>query len=281
MTITPAQFPFNANATAYSLANAYWLAQASNIAYAEKDRIQPEAARLGLDRFHSLTKDDTEGFVAANEKIIVVSFRGTQPTHIQDILSDARIHKVTGPFGVVHRGFLHAFALVKDDMLAAIGRFRNADRPQSVWCTGHSLGAALAVVAVATLLADGQTVNGLYNFGQPRVGDQAFADEFNRRFPGRHFRFVNNNDTVTRVPPREFGYRHTGELRYIDTAGQIQTDINFWRLFQNRVKGRLEDFLKPGTDGLKDHSMRLYVAHIEKALRLEGLSGRGSQPGLA
>lgn len=270
MAITPAQFPFDANATTYTLANAYWLAQASNIAYAEKDRIQPEAAKLGLDRFEFLSKGDTEGFVAANEQIIVVAFRGTEPTHVQDILTDARIHKVAGPLGVMHRGFLRGFELVKDDMLAAIGRFRNADRPQSLWCTGHSLGAALAVVAVAALLAGGQTVEGLYNFGQPRVGDPAFADEFNRRFPGRHFRFVNNSDTVTRVPPREFGYRHTGELRYIDTAGRIQTDISLWRLFQDRVKGRMEDLLKPGTDGLKDHSMRLYVAHIEKALTSGG-----------
>jgi len=267
MTITPAQCPFDAQAKAYSLANAYWLAQASNIAYAEKDRIQPEAAKLGLDRFEFLSKDDTEGFVAANERIIVVAFRGTEATHLQDILSDVRIHKVAGPFGVMHRGFLRGFELVKDDMFAAIGRFRNADRPQSLWCTGHSLGAALAVVAVATLLENGQTVDGLYNFGQPRVGDQVFADEFNRRFAGRHFRFVNNNDTVTRVPPREFGYRHTGELRYIDTEGAIQNDIHFWQLFLDRVKGRIEDFLKPGTDGVKDHSMRLYVEHIEKALR--------------
>lgn len=266
MAITPAQYPFDAHATSYSLANAYWLAQASNIAYAEKDRIQPETAKLGLDRFEFLSKGDTEGFVAANEKIIIVAFRGTEPTHMQDVLTDAKIHKVKGPFGVMHRGFLHGFELVKDDMLAAISRFRNTDHPQSLWCTGHSLGAALAVVAVASLLADGQAVDGLYNFGQPRVGDQVFADEFNRRFAGRHFRFVNNNDTVTRVPPREFGYRHTGELRYIDTEGGIQSDIRFWQLFLDRVKGRIEDFLKPGTDGLKDHSMRFYVGHIEKAL---------------
>ncbi|MDH5666714.1 MAG: lipase family protein [Nitrospira sp.] len=267
MTITPAQFPFESHATSYSLRNAYWLAQASNIAYEKKDRIQPEAAKLGLDRFAFLSKDDTEGFVAANEKVIVVAFRGTEATHLKDILTDVRMHKVQGPFGVMHRGFLRGFDLVKDDMLAAIGRFRNADHPQSLWCTGHSLGAALAVVAVATLLANGQTVDGLYNFGQPRVGDQVFADEFNRRFAGRHFRFVNNNDTVTRVPPREFGYRHTGELRYIDTTGGIQSDIHFWQLFLDRVKGRIEDFLKPGTDGIKDHLMCHYVEHIEKALR--------------
>ena len=266
MTISPTYFPFESNATAYSLNNAYWLAQAANIAYLEKSAIQPAVANLGLESFEFLSKNDTEGFIAANGKIIVMAFRGTEPRHLQDILADARVHKVPGPLGEVHRGFLHAFELVRDDMFGAIERWRDKNQPQSLWCTGHSLGAALAVVAVAHLLADGQTVNGLYNFGQPRVGTEAFAAEFDRRFSGRHFRFVNNNDTVTRVPSREFGYRHTGELRYIDTAGVIQTDMGYWRRFLDRVKGRMEDFLKPGTDGLKDHSMSRYVQHIEKAL---------------
>lgn len=126
--------------------------------------------------------------------------------------------------------------------------------------------AALAAVAVAHLLVDGHTVNGLYKFGQPRVGDDAFAAEFNRRFKERHFRFVNNNDSVTRVPPRAFGYSHTGELRYIDTSGDIQEDMGMWSRFLDRVTGRIEDFLKPGTDGLKDHFMSNYLKHIENAL---------------
>jgi len=266
MTTTPTDIPFDSNATAYSLNNAYWLAQAANIAYQEKSTIQPAVAKLGLENFEFLSKDDTEGYIAANENIIVVAFRGTEPTHLQDVLADVRWHKVQGPLGDVHRGFLHAFELVKDDMYNAIQRWRDKHNPQSLWCTGHSLGAALAIVAAAHLLADGQTVNGVYNFGQPRVGDGAFAEEFQRRFPGRHFRFVNNNDSVTRVPPRAFGYSHTGELRYIDSSGEIHEDISFWDKFLARVTGRIEDFLKPGTDGLKDHSMSLYVQHIEKAL---------------
>ncbi len=270
MTTTLTAIPFDSNATAYSLNNAYWLAQAAKIAYQEKGTIQPAVAKLGLENFEFLSKEDTEGYIAANEEIIVVAFRGTEPTHIQDLLADARVHKVQGPLGKVHRGFLNAFALVKDDVFNTIQRFRDENNPQSLWCTGHSLGAALAVVAVAHLLADDQTVNGLYNFGQPRVGSDEFADEFNRRFSERHFRFVNNNDTVTRVPPREFGYSHTGTLRYIDTSGEIQEDIGFWNKFLDRVTGRIEDFLKPGTDGLKDHSMSRYVEHIGNALKSGG-----------
>lgn len=265
MPVSPSDFPFVSDASAYSLSNAYWLARAARIAYQDKDQIEQAVRQIGLDRFAFLSQGDTEGFVAANDRIIVVAFRGTQPSHLKDLLADARIHKVPGPLGgLVHSGFLHAFELVESAMIDAVRSFR--DQRQSLWCTGHSLGAALAVIAVAKLLADGQTVNGLYDFGQPRVGDQAFVNEFERRINGCYFRFVNNNDTVTRVPPREFGYDHMGALRYIDTEGTIQTDMSFWDSFLDRVKGRMEDFLKPGTDGLKDHGMEHYEGHIEKAL---------------
>ena len=72
------------------------------------------------------------------------------------------------------------------------------------------------------------------------------------------------------VLPREFGYRHTGELRYIDVSGDIHEDIAFWQRFRDRAAGRVEDFLDPGTDGLKDHSMRGYVSLIEKAVTSGG-----------
>ncbi len=213
MTTTLSNVHFESQATAYSLNNAYWLAEAANIAYQEKHTIQPAVAELGLKNFEFLSRRDTEGYVAANDHLIIVAFRGTEPSHLQDLLADAQFHKVRGPFGQVHRGFLHAFELVKDDLLNTIKRLRDRSRPQSLWCTGHSLGGALAVVAAAHLLVEGHTVNGLYTFGQPRVGDETFATECARRLAGQYFRFVNNNDTVTRVAPRAFGYAHSGQVR--------------------------------------------------------------------
>jgi triacylglycerol lipase len=267
MTTTLSEILFESRATVYSHNNAYWLAQAANIAYQDKPTIQPAVAALGLKQFEFLSRKDTEAYLAANDEVIIVAFRGTEPTHLRDLLADAQLHKVRGPLGQVHRGFLHAFELVKDDMVDAIQRLRDKTHPQSLWCTGHSLGGGLAVVAAAHLLEEGHTVNGLYTFGQPRVGDETFATECARRLAGQYFRFVNNNDTVTRVAPRVLGYTHTGEVRYIDVDGQIHADISFWDRFLERVKGRMEDFLRPGTDGLKDHSMRHYVEHLESAVK--------------
>ena len=58
MTTTPTDTLFDENATAYSLNNAYWLAQAANITYQEKHENQPVVANLGMEDFF---KPGTDG----------------------------------------------------------------------------------------------------------------------------------------------------------------------------------------------------------------------------
>lgn len=140
MTTTLSKVLFESHATAYSLNNAYWLAQAAQIAYQDKHTIQPAVAALGLKNFEFLGRRDTEGYIAANEHIIIVAFRGAEPTHLRDLMTDVKMHKVRGPLGEVDRGFLGAFHLVKYDLLIAIQRLRDKSHPQSLWCTGHSFG---------------------------------------------------------------------------------------------------------------------------------------------
>jgi len=44
--------------------------------------------------------------------------------------------------------------------------------------TGHSLGGAIATLAVAELISKGIQVDNLYTFGSPRVGDSNFISWF-------------------------------------------------------------------------------------------------------
>jgi hypothetical protein len=62
--------------------------------------------------------------------------------------------------------------------------------------TGHSLGAGLALLATADLAGAGAV---MYSFAGPRVGDPAFATEFNKQVPAA-WRIVNTEDIVTTVP---------------------------------------------------------------------------------
>ena len=168
----------------------------------------------------------------------------------------------------VHQGFYTALNTVWQKVERTISRFR-ANKPKSLWFEGHSLGAALATLAVARLRDQDLPVDGLYTFGQPRTGDRTFARNLNLDFKPYAFRIVNNNDIVTRAPPRGLKYSHIGTFKYFTESGELKGDISFWNRFLDRMRGRAEDIFEWGSDGIKDHNMAEYRSLIEKALRDE------------
>ena len=259
------QYCFDHQTIRFSLKNALSLAHAADLSYKEEHEIKSRAQGLwGMERvicFNDSTCG-TQGFVMTNDSIIVVAFRGTQISRPEDISTDLQFLPVNGPCaGKVHEGFLYALNCVWPDVERAIALCRT--QPKSIWFTGHSLGAALATLAVAKLRDVDTPVDGLYTFGQPRTGDRIFAINFNADFGKYTFRFVNNNDVVTRIPPRELQYSHVGTLKYFTEDGRLVEDIGFWNRFLDRIHGRIDDFLEWGTDGLTDHDMPNYVDRIE------------------
>lgn len=260
---------FRSDTTFYQPENAWCLGQAAKLAYEGPAAVAASCQAWGLPKCRFIespaaSRRDTQLFVAANERQVVVSFRGTEPNKLQDWLSDANTLQVKGPFGgQVHAGFSLALASVWEPMLAAVREFQ--DRGQSLWFTGHSLGAALAALAVARLRDElDKPVYGIYTFGQPRIGDRVFERAYDQDSGPRSFRFVNNNDAVTRVPTRLMGFSHIGTFMYFDHNRDLQTDMHFWYLLLDRIEGRVDDLGKLGTDGLKDHFMDAYLAGLEK-----------------
>jgi hypothetical protein len=84
-----------------------------------------------------------------------------------------------------------------------------------LYITGHSLGGALATVALRYL----EKVEGLkdqiaacYTFGSPRVGNADFESDI--RSPV--YRVVNFTDIVTFLPLFTMGFTHVGDVRYLD-----------------------------------------------------------------
>src|SRR5205807_7023956 len=121
------------------------------------------------------------GFVAQNDAIVLVAFRGTQPNVPIDWMSDFQAKHVSwGPFqGMVHKGFhdaLHAVWEIayKDGEILPARLLNRGDR--AVWITGHSLGGAIAELCAAQASFETHVpVQGVYTFGQPRCGDDGFA----------------------------------------------------------------------------------------------------------
>lgn len=212
--------PFQAHSTQFSLVNAWWLSEASLLAYAEPDFARPRfvAAGFGLVRFFSARA--TQCYLVEADRFRILVFRGTQTALFQaegalahfwaDLCADLDARFTEDPLGgFVHRGFQTALDEVWSELLPCLSGA--SDRP--LWVTGHSLGGALATLAAVR----STMIHGLYTFGSPRVGDRTFVERF--RMPA--FRFVHYRDGVPVLPPAP--YRHAGQLCYLDGRGKIVT----------------------------------------------------------
>ena len=258
--------PFDAAATSMTRANAWWLAEAALLAYWTPTDAVPRFLSAGLTA-KPFEKQDSQAYVAWNDEAVLVTFRGTQPGSIDDIVSDVLIPLVPWPHGKVHLGFKRALDRVWDEMLVLINSLAP---PRKVWFAGHSLGAALATLAADRFPA----AAGVCTIGSPRVGDRAFAAEFDARFGARALRFVNDTDIVTHVPtPFPVPYEHVGQLRQISADGTISAQPPVLAHFVNAVFGNLSTLkdtmnaVRSGAIGgapdfLLDHMPRGYTIDI-------------------
>ncbi|MEV4357411.1 lipase family protein [Nonomuraea sp. NPDC049625] len=267
---------FDHRATGYSLVQARCLAYAAELAYKDEERVRATANDWGFDRVTSFRVPhtppfplvDTQAYIAANGRMMVVAFRGTQPEELRDWLSDAGtlLTPYAAGTGMIHSGFYRALDVVHPAMLDTLENWR-ADG-QSLWFTGHSLGGALAMLAAArtyfedpSLLADG-----VYTFGQPRTCCPLLAAAYDKAFRGRMFRFVNNNDVVAQLPPPPL-FQHVAEERYFDAKGKLREKTPLAAGLADRLKGRTADLLAPGGDGVRDHFINAYLANFDANLR--------------
>jgi triacylglycerol lipase len=277
-----AQFhPFRPHASELEMVNAWWLAEASLLAYAPAEFAIPAFEKAGLSVIGPFTGESTQCYLARGEQHAIVAFRGTRVLKpvlnqtftevargvINDIWTDAKFFRVdSGQGGVVHAGFQEGLNQVWADQLKpALDELRTNQPEMTFWFTGHSLGAALSALA-ARRFGD---VRGLYTFGSPRVGNRAYA----LSYPIRTFRFVNNNDQIVSIPPPG-PYRHFGKLIYIHDDGKIVHDPSLWTMVTDSVAGhwsRLRGSLRWLTttrppevafDNITDHAPVYYAVHI-------------------
>src|SRR5437879_4377708 len=200
-----------------SMANARLLGDAANIVYQDPASCEQWARKNGFfEAFDFFSNQgpltDTNGFVAQNATSMVVAFRGTDPAKPIDWMIDLNAFRETSTFpgAKVHAGFDEALGSVWGRTLNGkqILPQRLLDRGnRTVWITGHSLGGALAEMAAARANLAGIPVEGVYTFGQPRLGDEVFARSMQVALGSRVFRFINNVDIVPRVPLFGMGYR--------------------------------------------------------------------------
>lgn len=263
------EFNFDPAVTAYNGHNALALGRAALLSYDDATKIEATLRTWGFPKRRFLDTKGTQAFVASSEEMILVAFRGTEITRLEDLKTDAKVALVPAVRGRAHHGFVQALSDVWESLVGTLSEFR--DRGQPVWVTGHSLGAALATLATAQLEFgwNGKRaipVRALYAFASPRVGDTVFAGGYDAVLKTRTFRYRNNNDVVTRVPVAGLfllRYRHVGNLLYFDEAGRLAKNSGMVEQLRDRLRGRLDDLGNPGSDDLKDHAMKRYLEHLE------------------
>lgn len=168
---------------------------------------------------------DTQAFLVSNDEYAVLAFRGTEVTKTKDVITDARVFKISAIEGRIHKGFAEAYRSVEPQILDGLKKVRGLP----LYITGHSLGAALATIATQHLEGDPfwrDEIAACYTFGSPRVGDA----EFDREFKSSIYRVVNTTDIVTVIPLLSMGFIHIGDVRFLERQpGSIRRGIPILR----------------------------------------------------
>ncbi len=231
------------------------MAEFSRLAYFSPQNIQKIADKAGIEVSDFIDRDGAQAYIFSNDHDMVIVARGTEPNQWEDIRADANAWTVVVELGRVHAGFNgevdHLWPLIED-------KIRSNRRP--TYFTGHSLGAAMSLVCAARCKASNIVTNpqAVFTFGSPRVGNRKYIHSTS--LP--HYRWVNNNDVVTRVPPRWLGYRHSGYELYLDHRGRLKK-VYSWSRSKDRFIGLMKSLRRWKIDYLTDHSMVEYILAIQ------------------
>lgn len=275
------------NEPSFSWQRALSLASASQLSY-ERAHVVENVMKnsWGYQNVRFFDAKDTECFIAESEQHAIIAFRGTKG--FGDWVGNLKVLGFkTENYGMVHKGFYDAFHDVRPQLMPVL------PTAKPIWLTGHSLGGALASIAAAEWI-DKFDINGIFTYGQPRLGDDDFIEAIKGAYADKFFRFVNDDDIVTRIPP---GYRHVGRLIHFDSDGSIKqimtefdaesaeaealTQEEFQQIKEDIAKIReslerhkpaeeVEAALDVSVEGFfpsfQDHRMELYIANIRRQI---------------
>jgi triacylglycerol lipase len=162
---------------------------------------------------------NTTGLVGERHDAIVIAFAGTDPGVWETVVTDAGF--LPGPENT-HTGFQAAFRAaapldaqgkMSGPIGDAIARSSATGRP--IFLTGHSLGAALAILTADAMATQGVSPHAMHGFGRPCPGGATFRARCNAALGDVTYRLVHGRDVVARVP-RLLDYAHVGRLLQID-----------------------------------------------------------------
>jgi triacylglycerol lipase len=142
-------------------------------------------------------------FIATSGSSIYLVFRGTKT--ISEWIADATVTQVDYTYvangGKTETGFTTVYESIRAGIIQKLTSLASGGTYTTLYITGHSLGAALAVVAAPDLIQQTEFKQPVvYTFAGPRAGDPVFVSLYNGEVD-TCWRVVNTNDEVPKVPP--------------------------------------------------------------------------------
>ena len=204
--------------SSFSWRAGYVLASFSQLSYGNERAVRRAIDGIWGDDTFVFSEGRTQGLVAVGDRVVAVAFRGTQG--LGDWLDNSRFSVIESDIlgGRGHRGFLLAYAIVREVLADALER-ADPSGTKRLWFTGHSLGGALATIA-AMDQSRSRPVSGTVTFGQPRGLARDAAASVAARLGAHYRRIVNQHDVVPRVPPT---LTHAGRLHVL-RDGELGTE---------------------------------------------------------
>jgi triacylglycerol lipase len=166
---------------------------------------------------------DSRAIVGERTDCIVVAFAGTDPALGKNLMTDVDCRLTPND---THEGFQDAIDAAWPQVELNIAALLQAS-PRPIFFTGHSLGAALAVLAADKVKDGSLRPAGVYTFGMPRAGGRLFKTRYNRIFGDCTYRLVFGGDTVPCIPDsvKVLGiateFQHVGRLLACKSGGRF------------------------------------------------------------
>ncbi len=256
-------------------------AELSEICYLPRAEAGRLAFRIGFPEIRYYDRNGAQAYIFGNDNDRVIVCRGTEPNDWNDIKADLDLATVIAETaGRVHRGFQREVNDLWPRLEVAL-----ASNTRPIWFTGHSLGGAMATICANRCQISYIQSNprALYTYGSPRVGTGPYVNYVQYEA----YRWVNNNDIVTRVPPWWLGYRHKGQEVYLNADGEIR-QLTAWQRTKDRWRGFLRGLKLREFDQFTDHAITRYAEYILRAVKEEesldvnvlSLTGRKFEPSL-
>ncbi len=234
-------------------------AELANLSYLSRGDAGQLAYRIGLPEIRFYDRDGAQAYIFANEDDTVVTCRGTEPQDWNDVRADLDLGTaLSETVGWVHRGFKREV----DDLWPRLEQAL-VNNTRTLWFTGHSLGGPMAAICAGRCKLSHIRSNprALFTYGSPRVGNRRYVNYVQIEA----YRWVNNNDIVTRVPPAWLGFRHKGQELYLDADGRIRRHTG-WQRAKDRWRGFVRGLRERRFDHFTDHSIGEYIRHIRAAV---------------